>query len=71
LAPRCRPAPESSPNTLCFLGAHALGSADALASRETRARRISTGLDAAAFGRVLGRFEALAWDEVTEAGGAW
>jgi adenylate cyclase len=31
--------------------------------------RASTGLDAAAFGRVLGRFEALAWDEVTEAGG--
>jgi adenylate cyclase len=31
--------------------------------------RASTGLDAATFGRVLGRFEALAWDEVTEAGG--
>ena len=31
--------------------------------------RASTGLDAAAFGRLLGRFEALAWDEVTEAGG--
>jgi adenylate cyclase len=31
--------------------------------------RASTGLDAAAFGQVLGRFEALAWDEVTEAGG--
>jgi adenylate cyclase len=31
--------------------------------------RTSTGLDAASFGRLLGRFEALAWDEVTEAGG--
>jgi adenylate cyclase len=31
--------------------------------------RSSTGLDSASFGRVLGRFEALAWDEVTEAGG--
>jgi adenylate cyclase len=31
--------------------------------------RASTGLDAAEFGRVLARFEALAWDEVTEAGG--
>jgi adenylate cyclase len=31
--------------------------------------RASTGLDAAEFGRVLGAFEALAWDEVTEAGG--
>ena len=31
--------------------------------------RASTGLDAAEFGRVLGRFEALAWDEVTESGG--
>ena len=31
--------------------------------------RASSGLDAAEFGRVLGRFEALAWDEVTEAGG--
>ena len=31
--------------------------------------RASTGLDAASFGRVLGRFEALAWDEVTEGGG--
>ena len=31
--------------------------------------RASTGLDAATFGRVLGRFEALVWDEITEAGG--
>jgi adenylate cyclase len=31
--------------------------------------RASSGLDAGEFGRVLGRFEALAWDEVTEAGG--
>jgi adenylate cyclase len=31
--------------------------------------RASTGLDAAEFGHVLGRFEACAWDEVTEAGG--
>ena len=31
--------------------------------------RASTDLDGAEFGRVLGRFEALAWDEVTEAGG--
>jgi adenylate cyclase len=31
--------------------------------------RTSSGLDTAEFGRVLGRFEALAWDEVTEAGG--
>jgi len=31
--------------------------------------RTSTGLDAAEFGRVLGRFEALAWDEITEADG--
>jgi adenylate cyclase len=31
--------------------------------------RTSTGLDAAEFGRLLSRFEALAWDEVTEAGG--
>jgi adenylate cyclase len=31
--------------------------------------RSSSGLDAAEFGRVLGRFEAMAWDEVTEAGG--
>jgi adenylate cyclase len=31
--------------------------------------RASSGLDASEFGRVLGRFEALAWDEVTEAGG--
>jgi adenylate cyclase len=31
--------------------------------------RASTGMDTAAFGRVLGHFEALAWDEVTEAGG--
>lgn len=31
--------------------------------------RASTGLDAAEFGRVLGRFKALAWDEITEAGG--
>jgi adenylate cyclase len=31
--------------------------------------RASSDLDASEFGRVLGRFEALAWDEVTEAGG--
>jgi adenylate cyclase len=31
--------------------------------------RASSGLEASEFGRVLGRFEALAWDEVTEAGG--
>jgi adenylate cyclase len=31
--------------------------------------RTSTGLDAAEFGRLLSRFEALAWDEITEAGG--
>jgi adenylate cyclase len=31
--------------------------------------RASSRLDAAEFGRVLGRFEALAWDEITEANG--
>jgi adenylate cyclase len=31
--------------------------------------RASTGLDTVTFGRVLGRFEALMWDEITEAGG--
>ena len=31
--------------------------------------RTSSALDAAEFGRVLGRFEALAWDEITEADG--
>jgi adenylate cyclase len=31
--------------------------------------RTSSGLDADEFGRVLGRFEALAWDAITEGGG--